>query len=125
MPRHEIAVIRGDGIGPELVEAALTVLTGVADRAGLEFALTEVDAGADAYRRTGGACSPQDLELMRTGVEATLKGPVGLPDVRLPDGTEAGLLGGILRTGLDAYANIRPILLLPSVGTPLAGAAPG
>ena len=120
MPRHEIAVIRGDGIGPELVEAALTVLTAVADRAGLEFALTEVDAGADAYRRTGVACSPQDLELMRTGVEATLKGPVGLPDVRLPDGTEAGLLGGVLRTGLDAYANVRPVLALPGIEPVLA-----
>src|SRR6201991_1401378 len=122
MPRHEIAVIRGDGIGPELVEAALTVLTGVADRAGLEFALTEVDAGADAYRRTGVACSPQDLELMRTGVEATLKGPVGLPDVRLPDGTEAGLLGGILRGGLDADANVRPVLALPGIEPVLARA---
>jgi isocitrate/isopropylmalate dehydrogenase len=122
MPRHEIAVIRGDGIGPELVAAALTVLSEVAGRAGLEFALTEVDAGADTYRRTGVACSPEDLELMRTGVEATLKGPVGLPDVRMPDGTEAGLLGGILRTGLDAYANVRPVLALPGVEPVLSGA---
>lgn len=120
MPRHEIALIRGDGIGPELVTAALTVLTEVAARSGLEFALTEVDAGADTYRRTGVACSPENLELVRTGVDATLKGPVGLPDVRLPDGTEAGLLGGILRTGLDAYANVRPVLALPGVEPVLA-----
>ena len=48
---------------------------------------------------------------MRTSA-ATLKGPVGLPDVRTPDGVEAGLLGGILRNGLDLYANVRPIRLL-------------
>jgi isocitrate/isopropylmalate dehydrogenase len=122
MRRHEIAVIRGDGIGPELVAAALAVLTAVAEPAGVELVLTEVDAGADAYRRTGVACSAQDLELMRTGVEATLKGPVGLPGVRFPDGTEAGLLGGILRTGLDAYANVRPVLALPGVAPVLARA---
>jgi isocitrate/isopropylmalate dehydrogenase len=113
--QHAIAVIRGDGIGPELVEAALTVLTAAGKAAGLEFAVTEVDAGADAFRRTGSALAPGDFELIRSGAEATLKGPVGLPDVRNPDGTEAGLLGGILRTGLDAYANVRPVLSLPGV----------
>jgi 3-isopropylmalate dehydrogenase len=120
--RHKIAVIRGDGIGPELVTAALTVLTELARRRDLEFTITEVDAGADTYRRTGIACSASDVELMRTEVEATLKGPVGLPDVRLPDGTEAGLLGGILRTGLDTYANVRPILSLPGIDPVLARA---
>jgi 3-isopropylmalate dehydrogenase len=43
--------------------------------------------------------------------------------VRHPDGTEAGLLGGILRTGLDAYANVRPVLALPGVAPALAGSA--
>jgi isocitrate/isopropylmalate dehydrogenase len=122
MQRHEIAVIRGDGIGPELVTAALSVLREVVRRAGIEFAIIEVDAGADTYRRTGVACAPADLDLMRTRVAATLKGPVGLPGVRLPDGTEAGLFGGILRTGLDTYANVRPVLALPGVAPVLARA---
>ena len=52
-----------------------------------------------------------------------MKGPVGLPDVRLPDGTEAGLLGGVLRIGLDAYANLRPVRLLPGVEAPLKAKA--
>jgi isocitrate/isopropylmalate dehydrogenase len=56
--------------------------------------------------------------------DATLKGPVGLPEVRHPDGTEAGLLGGILRNGLDLYANVRPIALLPGVESRLR-AEPG
>jgi 3-isopropylmalate dehydrogenase len=122
---HDIAVIRGDGIGPELVDAALVVLGAASANGGFELRYTEVDAGADTYRRTGTACSPEDLEYLRTGVAATLKGPVGLPDVRFPDGTEAGLLGGILRIGLDAYANVRPALLLPGVGSALGGMRPG
>ncbi|MFD4253420.1 isocitrate/isopropylmalate dehydrogenase family protein [Amycolatopsis thermoflava] len=124
MRTHRIALIRGDGIGPELVEAAVAVLGAVA---GQDYRLdyVEVDAGADTYRRTGTACSAENLELLRTGVDATLKGPVGLPDVRLPDGTEAGLLGGVLRVGLDLFANIRPVTLLPGVTSALAGRAAG
>lgn len=125
MRTHKIALIRGDGIGPELVDAAVAVLDRVSGMGGYELDYVEVDAGADTYRRTGTACSEADLELLRTGVDAALKGPVGLPDVRFPDGTEAGLLGGILRVGLDLYANIRPVLLLPGVASALAGRAPG
>lgn len=125
MQAHTIAVVRGDGIGPELVDAALAVLEAVPRRRDLTFEYVEIDAGADTYRRTGTVLAESDVELMRSGVDATLKGPVGLPDVRLPDGTEAGLLGGVLRTGLDLYANVRPVLLLPGVSSVLAGRAPG
>ncbi len=125
MERLRIALIRGDGIGPELVDAALRVLEAVGETDGLEFAYTEVNAGAGAYRETGTACAPEDVELMCTGVDATLKGPVGLPDVRHPDGTEVGLLGGILRTGLQVYANVRPVLQLPGVQGRLVGHEPG
>jgi len=123
--RLRIALIRGDGIGPELVDAALRVLEAVGETDGLEFAYTEVNAGAGAYRETGTEYAPEDVELMRTGVDATLKGPVGLPDVRHPDGTEAGLLGGILRTGLQVYANVRPVLQLPGAQGRLVGHEPG
>jgi isocitrate/isopropylmalate dehydrogenase len=120
-----IAVIRGDGIGPELLDAALTVLTAVTSVSpGLSLSYVEIDAGAERFRRTGSAMSPADLELIRSQVDATIKGPVGLPDVRTPEGTEAGLLGGILRTGLDTYANVRPVKLYPGVTSPLR-AEPG
>jgi isocitrate/isopropylmalate dehydrogenase len=112
--KYQVAVIRGDGIGPELVDSALTVLEAVAD---LPLDLVEVQGGAGAYRAGGSAMSEAGLAVIREA-DATLKGPVGLPDVRLPDGTEAGLLGGILRNGLDLYANVRPITLLP--GAPSA-----
>lgn len=113
-----IALIRGDGIGPELIDAAVAVLDAAAASRGFGLSYLEIDAGADAYRRTGTACSAQSLELMR-GADAVLKGPVGLPEVRHPDGTEAGVLGGIMRTGLDTYANVRRIQLLPGVESSL------
>jgi 3-isopropylmalate dehydrogenase len=111
---HTVAVIEGDGIGPELVKSALTVLAAVAERDGFEVRTESVDGGADTYRREGTALTDAGFVAVREA-DATLKGPVGLPEVRFPDGTEAGLLGGILRNGLDLYANVRPIALLPGV----------
>jgi 3-isopropylmalate dehydrogenase len=115
---YRIGVIRGDGIGPELMDCALGVVAAVGQRHGFELELTFLDGGADAYRRTGSALSDADVQAVRD-CDATLKGPVGLPDVRLPDGTEAGLLGGILRNGLDLYANVRPVRLFAGAPTPL------
>jgi isocitrate/isopropylmalate dehydrogenase len=121
--RYPVAVIRGDGVGPELVDAALEVL----DAAGAEFGFaldtTEVAAGAAAYQRDGTPMTAAALETVRQA-RATLKGPVGLPEVRLPDGTEAGVLGGVLRNGLDLYASVRPVRLLPGVPSRLR-AEPG
>ncbi|CAM02471.1 3-isopropylmalate dehydrogenase [Saccharopolyspora erythraea NRRL 2338] len=118
----DIAVIPGDGIGPELVRSAVEVLRAAAGR-DVELRFTSEDAGADAFRRTGSAMSAATLERIRTRYHGVLKGPVGLPGVRHPDGTEAGLLGGVLRGGLDTYANVRPIALLPGVDAPLRGTA--
>ncbi|HET8591020.1 MAG TPA: isocitrate/isopropylmalate dehydrogenase family protein [Nakamurella sp.] len=114
---YRIGVIRGDGIGPVLIDAALGAVAELGRRHGFQLDLQFLDGGADAYRRTGSALSDAALHTVRT-CHATLKGPVGLPDVRLPDGTEAGLLGGILRNGLDLYANVRPVRLYP--GAPSA-----
>lgn len=118
MKTYRIGVIPGDGIGPVITAAACRVLEAVA--AGrFTLHLEQLDGGADTFRRTGFALADADLERIRTEFDATLKGPVGLPEVRHADGTEAGVLGGILRNGLDAYANIRPIALTPGVETPL------
>ena len=118
---YRIVVLPGDGIGPEIVEAALDVLETVQKVAGgFSLAYEFHKAGAACYRDTGEAITPEAIEAFRNA-DATLKGPVGLPDVRKPDGTEAGLLGGILRVGFDLYANVRPIRLFPNAATPLAG----
>jgi isocitrate/isopropylmalate dehydrogenase len=110
----DLVVVRGDGIGPELVDSALEVLARVADLHRLDVQLTPVEAGAEAYERTGHALPADALPRLRAA-DGVLKGPVGLPHVRHLDGTEAGLLGGLLRRGLDTYANVRPMRLLPGV----------
>ncbi|MBI4318432.1 MAG: isocitrate/isopropylmalate dehydrogenase family protein, partial [Chloroflexi bacterium] len=67
---------------------------------------------------------PETLQACRDA-NAVLKAPVGLYEVRFPDGTEAGLLGGVLRNGLDLYANVRPIKLWPGVDGQLRNARAG
>jgi isocitrate/isopropylmalate dehydrogenase len=113
---YRIGVIRGDGIGPELIDSAVAVLDAAAStEPGLRFDYHNEDGGAETWRRTGYSLAPDALERLRTEVDALLKGPVGLPWVRRSDGTEAGLLGGVLRTGLDTFANLRPIRLLAGI----------
>ncbi len=121
---HQVVLIRGDGIGPELVDAAVAVLEAVERSAGgFHLVLDLHEGGAELYRQAGYNLASQSLQAIRLA-DATMKGPVGLPDVRFPDGTEAGVLGGVLRTGLDTYANVRPVRLLPGVPAPLR-AEPG
>ncbi|HSR11202.1 MAG TPA: isocitrate/isopropylmalate dehydrogenase family protein [Thermodesulfobacteriota bacterium] len=125
MKSYRIVVIPGDGIGPEIVEAALAVLDKIQELAG-DFKLTYETRGGGAayYREHGENISAETLELIRRS-DAAFKGPVGLPGVRRPDGTEAGVLGGVLRSGFDLYANVRPIRLFPNVDTPLKDKGPG
>jgi len=121
---HSVVVIEGDGIGPELTAAAITALEAV-ERAdgGFRLNLDFRRGGAALYRETGENLSGESFAAIKAA-DAAMKGPVGMPDARLPDGTEAGVLGGVLRSGLDAYANVRPIRLLPRVPAPIR-AEPG
>ncbi len=121
MKTYKIVVLFGDGIGPEIMEGTLAVLEKVKELSGnygLDFDFHK--AGAAFYLESGKNISSDTLKAIKEA-DATLKGPVGLPEVRHPDGTEAGLLGGVLRIGLDLYANLRPIRLFPNVPTPLRG----
>lgn len=125
MNRYRVVVIPGDGIGPEITEAAVSALRAVETvHGGFALDLEWRSAGAGEYRRTGQSIGSETLEACRTA-QGILKGPVGDPTVRAPDGTEAGVLGGVLRTGLDLYANIRPVKLYPGVRSALAGYEPG
>src|SRR5690606_4088123 len=97
---HRVVVIRGDGIGPEIMDAALAVIEAAQHRLeDFRLDLDFHDAGAGLYQREGVNLRPESLAAIKTA-DATFKAPVGLPDVRNPDGTEAGLLGGVLRIGL-------------------------
>ena len=115
--RYQLVVIPGDGIGPEIVEAALAVLEVVATLEGFAIEVERHEAGAGQYLRSGPNLLPETLDACRAA-DGVLKGPVGLPGVRLPDGAEAGLLGGVLRGGLDAYANVRPVKRWPGMAAP-------
>jgi 3-isopropylmalate dehydrogenase len=117
VPLYRVAVLAGDGIGPEVVAEALKVLHAVALPGRLEFAFEEVEAGAGCYRRTGEELPRETLDVCQAA-DAILFGAAGLPDVRFPDGTEiAPQL--TLRITLDLYAGLRPIRLHPGVPTPL------
>jgi hypothetical protein len=82
---YRIAVIGGDGIGPEVMAEALRVLRAVAVPGRLELAFDEVEAGADCYRRTGEELPRETLEVCQAA-DAILFGAAGLPDVRFPTG---------------------------------------
>ena len=117
VPLYRIAVLPGDGIGPEVIAEALKVLRAVAVPGRLELAFEEVEAGAGCYRRTGEELPRETLEVCQAA-DAILFGAAGLPDVRFPDGTEiAPQL--TLRIALDLYVGLRPIRLHPGVPTPL------
>ncbi len=125
MKTLEIAVVYGDGIGPEVCQAALDVIAAALgpDQAILRF--TECKAGAEEYRRSGIAYPEESFAGCRRA-DAILHGAAGLPGVTYPDGTEAGLDFGLLtRFRLDLYANIRPIRLFPGTASRLAGKHPG
>jgi 3-isopropylmalate dehydrogenase len=113
----KLAVIGGDGIGPEVVAEALKVLKA----AGLAIEETSYDLGAQRWQRTGETLPDAVLEEIR-GHQAILLGAVGDPSV--PSGVlERGLLLR-LRFELDHYVNLRPVRLYPGVATPLAGVRP-
>src|SRR6266568_3331610 len=112
-----LAVIGGDGIGPEVVAEALKVLKA----AGVTAEETTYDLGARRWHRTGETLPDSVLEEIR-GHQAILLGAVGDPSV--PSGVlERGLLLR-LRFEFDHYVNLRPVRLYPGVGSPLAGVRP-
>src|SRR6202034_2076507 len=114
-----LAVIGGDGIGPEVVAEALKVLRVAAPE--VAFAETDYDLGARRWHRTGETLPDAVLEEIR-GHDAILLGAVGDPTV--PSGVlERGLLLR-LRFELDQYVNLRPVRLYPGVAGPLANARP-
>ncbi|MGM9626729.1 MAG: 3-isopropylmalate dehydrogenase [Faecousia sp.] len=118
--RKNIAVIRGDGIGPEIVGQALLVLDKVAERYGHEFTYTDVDMGGCAIDKWGDPL-PQEMLQKCLYSDSVLLGAVGGPkwnDVPGPMRPEKGLLR--LRAGMGVYSNNRPAKIWPQ----LASASP-
>ena len=116
-----IAVLPGDGIGPEVMAPALDVLKRVtATVPNLRLRFTEAPAGADHYRATGTALPDGTVKLCEQA-DAILLGACGLPQVRYPDGTEIAPQVE-LRFIFDLYAGVRPARLVPCVPSPIVGA---
>ena len=118
--RKNIAVIRGDGIGPEIVNQALLVLDKVAELYGHEFTYTDVDMGGCAIDKYGDPLPQHELDKC-TASDSVLLGAVGGPkwnDVPGPMRPEKGLLR--LRAGMGVYSNNRPAKIWPQ----LADASP-
>jgi 3-isopropylmalate dehydrogenase len=117
----KIAVIPGDGTGPEVTDEALKVLAAVADRQGFSYDLTPYEFGGEYYLRSGEILPDTAVDELKQH-DAILLGAVGHPDVA-PGILEKGLLLH-LRFQLDQYINLRPVVLYPGVETPLAGKGP-
>ena len=115
-----IAVLGGDGIGPEVMAPALEVLRKIEATTELRFRFTEAPAGANHYRETGASMPESTLRLCEEA-DAILLGACGLPSVRYPDNTEIAPQIE-LRFHFDLYAGVRPARLIPGVPSPIVGA---
>lgn len=121
MSKYKLAVIGGDGIGPEVVSEGLRVLDAVSAKYGLSFSKKEFELGARLWHKTGETLPESVLDELKE-FDVILLGAVGDPTV--PSGVlERGLLLK-LRFAFDHYINLRPARLYPSVVGPLRTEAP-
>ena len=122
MKTFRIAVIAGDGIGPEVIREAVKSLEAVSRLDGsFRFEFTEYPWGSEYYLETGHMMPEDGLDLLKT-YDAILLGAVGCPEV--PDHITLGGLLLKIRKGFDQYVNLRPIKLLPGAPCPLEGKTP-
>jgi 3-isopropylmalate dehydrogenase len=119
MPKtgKKIAVIPGDGIGPEVIREAVRVLELLRETHSVELDLTHFDWGADKFLNEGISLPEGALEMLTAEFDAILAGAFGDPRVASNKHAEDILLG--MRRGLDLYINMRPVRLLDARLTPL------
>lgn len=115
--KKRVAVIPGDGIGPEVVGEAVRVLESLRDHYGVELELTHFDWGAEKFLREGVSLPDGALGMLAQNFDAILAGAFGDPRVASNKHAEDILLG--MRRGLDLYINLRPVRLLDARLTPL------
>ncbi len=118
---YKIAVIGGDGTGPEVVAEGLKVLEAVNARYGIKMEYTHFDFGGERYLRTNEVLPESAVSDLRQ-FDAIFLGAIGHPDVK-PGILEKGILLK-LRFELDQYINLRPVKLYPNVETPLKDKKP-
>lgn len=117
MREYAIEVIPGDGIGPEVMDAALAVVKECETRYGLKLNYTFHDFSADLYRRTGRKITASDMDEIGKS-DAVLFGAMGLPDVRGPEGLELGAQVE-MRAHYELIGSLRPVRLFSGVESPV------
>jgi len=118
---HRIAVLPGDGTGPEVVAEGLKVMEAAAKVTGFDYETVSYDYGGERYLKTGETLPDDAVEELRA-FDAIYLGAIGHPDVR-PGVLEHGILLKI-RFALDQYINLRPVKLYPGVDCPLKDKGP-
>ncbi len=117
-----LAVIAGDGIGPEVIREAVRVLERVQETHDVKLQMTDFDWGADRYLRDGVSLPEGALEMLSKDFDAILAGAFGDPRIPSNKVAEDVLLG--MRRGLDLYINLRPVHLLEARLSPLRDRSP-
>ena len=117
MEKKRVAVIPGDGIGPEVISEALRVLECLRQTHAVDLELVHFDWGAERFLRDGTTLPADALELLANEFDAILAGAFGDPRIPANKHAEDILLG--MRRGLDLYINLRPVRLLSPQLTPL------
>ena len=118
---YKIAVMGGDGTGPEVAVEGVKVLKATAGKFNFNLELTDFDYGGDRYLRTGEVLPDNAVEELSKH-DAIFLGAIGHPDVK-PGILEKGILLS-LRFALDQYINLRPVILYPNVETPIKDKGP-
>ncbi len=121
MKSYNIALLPGDGTGPEVLREGVKVLEAVCPKFDIKLNYTEFDFGGERYLRTGETLPDSALEELKK-FDSIFLGAIGHPDVK-PGILELGILLKA-RFVLDQYINLRPVKLYPNVETPLAGKGP-
>lgn len=121
MKEYKIAVMPGDGTGPEVIAEGVKVIEAAASRFGFKLDMTWYDYGGERYKRTGEVLPEGAVEDLKR-YQAIYLGAIGHPDVK-PGILEKGILLN-LRFALDQYINLRPVTLYPGVDTPLKDKRP-
>lgn len=121
MKTYNIALMPGDGTGPEVIREGVKVLNALAPKYGIKFNYTNFDFGGERYKRTGETLPESAIDELKK-FNAIYLGAIGHPDVK-PGILEQGILLK-LRFALDQYINLRPVKLYPNVESPLKDKGP-